>query len=363
MLARRFLLVFLGVLLMCGCSVRRAGSESESGLRGEASRDVFAMGTVFSSTVYTDKPRDEGAEEVLSSAVKELMEADGLLSWRTEGSLAWEFNEEGRADVSAASELISRTLDVCEKSGGALDITVLPLSLLWNFDKMADPDFDLESMGVPEEEEIGRVLADVGYEKLSFDAQSGILSTEDDSVQLELGAVGKGYAIDRALAAAKQDGASGMLVSAGSSIGMFGTKPDGSLFRVALRDPRGGPSDYLGILTVSDCSVSTSGDYERFFEKDGIRYHHILDPHTGYPADSGLMQVTVICDNAALGDALSTACFVLGLEKGMVLAKEYNVLAFFVDKEKNIWYNDSDILDNLDFTGSKAGYNLSGYPE
>lgn len=366
MTAKRISLLILlttFTLLLSGCSVRKTSRETEGSALAEASRDVFTMGTVFSAVLYTDPSGGLQAEEVLSDAVKELMTADNLLSWRIEDSLAWQFNEKKSADVSAAAELVSRTLDVCRKSQGALDITVLPLSRLWNFDKLADPDFDPDSMEVPEEDAIREALAHVGYEGLIFDEESSILSAEDDKLSLEMGAVGKGYAIDQTLEKAKEEGASGMLLSAGSSIGMFGTKPDGSLFRVALRDPRGSQSDYLGVLTLSDCTVSTSGDYERYFEKDGVRYHHILDPHTGYPADSGLMQVTIISENAALGDALSTACFVLGLEKGMLLAKEYNVLAFFVDKEKNIWYNDSDILDSLDFTGNKAGYNLSGYPE
>jgi thiamine biosynthesis lipoprotein len=151
------------------------------------------------------------------------------------------------------------------------------------------------------------------------------------------------------------------MINAGSTITVTGKKADGTDFHVAVRDPRGELDDYIGVLTVSDAAIATSGDYERFFEQDGVRYHHILDPRTGYPADSGLMQVTVICDNSMLADALSTACFVLGLEKGMALADRYQVMALFVDRDRQVWYNSSKIPDILDFSGEDQGYTLKAY--
>ena len=158
----------------------------------------------------------------------------------------------------------------------------------------------------------------------------------------------------------KEKGVTSGLVNLGGNAQVFGTKPDGSLWRVAVQSPDS-EDEYLGVLETKDKAIITSGGYERYFEKDGVRYHHILDPRTGYPADSGLMQVTIICDDSVIGDALSTACFVLGLDEGMNLAAKYGVNAIFVDTDKNIWYNNPDVLNYFEFTGKDSGYVLNEY--
>jgi thiamine biosynthesis lipoprotein len=314
------------------------------------------MGTVFEIRAYNTTDSD-----VIQNAEDELYACEDLISWRKEGSLADLFNSEHEADMSSVRELIETALQMSRDSNGAFDLTVLPLSKLWNFDRLEDEDFDVSEMQVPDAKTIAGTIKDIGYQKLVYDEQTGILSTDELSLEIELGAIGKGYAIEQAMKIVKASNASGGMISAGSSICVYGTKTDGSSFRVALRDPRGETDSYIGLLNVSDCSISTSGDYERYFEQDGIRYHHILDPRTGYPADSGLMQVTIICDDSMTGDALSTACFVLGLDDGMALASQYGVKAIFVDTDKNVWYNDADILDILDFYGEDAGYILQEY--
>ena len=263
--------------------------------------------------------------------------------------------------MSEMKEVFEDALQVSKDSQGAFDLTVLPLSQLWNFDKLGDSDFDVSTMKVPDKEDIAQAMAKVDYTQLKYDDATGILTTENPDIQIELGAIGKGYAIEQAKDVLKRSDASGGMVSAGSSIYVCGTKKDGSRFRVALRDPRGDENSAIGVLTLSDTTISTSGDYERYFEKDGVRYHHILDPRTGYPADSGLMQVTIICDDSVIGDALSTACFVLGLDKGMNLAAKYGVNAIFVDTDKNIWYNNPDVLNYFEFTGKDSGYVLNEY--
>jgi thiamine biosynthesis lipoprotein len=134
---------------------------------------------------------------------------------------------------------------------------------------------------------------------------------------------------------------SGAVISVGGSIVTYGQKDDGSDWSVAIAGPRSEEGDYLGILSVSgDKFVSTSGDYEKYFIKDGKRYHHILDPDTGYPAESGLISTTVLCDSGLLSDGLSTACFVLGAEKALDLLEEYGAEGILVDEEKNIYLTD-----------------------
>ena len=323
---------------------------SEQKETDDYSTQIFTMGTVFTVRAM----RDGSAKDAVFAAEEVLNRSDRLLSWRIEGSAADVFNRTHQADVSEISDLIETSLQISSESSGAFDMTILPLSQLWQFDKMEEEDFDPSDMTVPEPEQIREARDGIDYTKLKYDTDSKMLMSDDQNLQIELGAVGKGWAIDQALNVMKENGASGAMISAGSSIGLFGSKSDGSPFKVALRNPRGDISDYLGILTVTDCAISTSGDYERYFEKDGVRYHHILDPHTGYPAESGLMQVTIIGGDGALCDALSTACFILGLDEGMRLAEKHNVMAIFVDNEHKIWYNNSDINSIFELSSKES---------
>lgn len=342
--------VALFQLVCCGRVQEQQGKVTDD------SSYIFTMGTVFEIRVFSDD-----ANSVIQEAEQELYACDKLISWRREGSLADQFNTKHEADVSEISQVIETALEISRSSGGAFDLTVLPLSVLWDFDRMGDSDFDISEMKVPDSSFIMEALEKVDYTQLHYDTESGMLTTENTDIHIELGAIGKGYAIEKARKVLKDSGVVGGLISAGSSICVYGTKNDGTDFRVALRDPRGDENSAIGILSLTDTTISTSGDYERYFEQDGIRYHHILDPRTGYPADSGLMQVTIICEDSVLGDALSTACFVLGLDEGMKLAADYGVLAIFVDKDKHIWYNNSDILNIFEFIGKNSGYVLQEY--
>ncbi|MCR4671654.1 MAG: FAD:protein FMN transferase [Lachnospiraceae bacterium] len=337
------------VLLMSGC---RKASEDEN----DKSAYTYAMGTLIQVRVI-----GENAQDKVYAAQQELARIDDLISYRTEGSLAESFNNGHETDMSEIADLLELSLSMSEETGGAFDITVLPLTETWQFDRMEEDGFDSESMTVPAEEDIQEALAKIGYEKLDFDEESGVLSCDEDGVRIEFGAAGKGYAIGKTVRLLKEQGADAALISAGSTIACFGTKDDGELWKIAVRDPRGEVSDYIALLSLTDTTVSTSGDYERYFVQDGVRYHHIVNSLTGFPADSGLMQVTIICEDCALGDALSTACFLLGLDEGISLANKYNVGAIFVDTDKNVWYNKNSVFSSLEFKGESSGYTLCEY--
>ena len=158
-----------------------------------------------------------------------------------------------------------------------------------------------------------------------------------EGMQLDLGAAGKGLALQEIQALlAERPEISGAVISLGGSILTFGSKPDGSTWRVGIMNPEDTSSN-IGILSLEgQWCVSTSGDYERYAEIDGVRYHHILDPETGYPADSGVRGVTILTKEGLAGDALSTACFILGPEKGMALARKYGAEALFVLEDGEI---------------------------
>ena len=240
----------LGVLLLLLLLVFQAAACQKTAAQGDTEEDgtassyIFTMGTVFDIRVFA-----EDASEIMQEAEQALYGCDSLLSWREEGSLAYRFNTEHQADMSEMKEVFEDALQVSKDSQGAFDLTVLPLSQLWNFDKLGDSDFDVSTMKVPDKEAIAQAMAKVDYTQLKYDDATGILTTENPDIQIELGAIGKGYAIEQAKDVLKRSDASGGMVSAGSSIYVCGTKKDGSRFRVALRDPRGDENSAIGVLT------------------------------------------------------------------------------------------------------------------
>lgn len=222
-----------------------------------------------------------------------------------------------------------------EKSEGAFDITIGGVTRLWNLDVWAASE-NQDAFEVPEEAAIRAALENCGSGKLHWEEEKSLLYLPE-KMSLDLGAVGKGIALDgllEKLQANKKVG--GAVISVGGSVLVYGEKPDGSSFRIGIVNPFQ-PSEYLGTLELKgEWCVSTSGDYERYVEKDGKRYHHIINPDTGYPGGKRSLQ----CDGAFRKRfperALSTACFVLGSERGKALAESYGAEAVFVEKDGRI---------------------------
>ncbi len=276
------------LLLAAGC----AGEEKPS------VKTVFAMDTVMELTAYGNK-----AEAALSSVEKEIFRIDAALDRRDSGEAA-AVNENGGGKVSdETAGLIKRAVEISRSTGGAFDITVAPVVDLWGF-------YD-KAYRVPSEQEIAAALEKVGYENISVDG--GEVKLKPGS-RIDLGGIAKGYASERAAELLRENGVSSGIVSLGGNVMAVGSRLDGKPWRVAVQNPDGG--EYAGVVEVRDMAVVTSGDYQRFFEKDGKRYHHIIDPETGFPADSGLRSVTVVCSSGVLADGLSTALFVMGLDRG-----------------------------------------------
>ena len=296
---------------------------------------AFAMGSYVQQTVWGREPEPEAAA---AEAVQGIEELEREISWRRDGGVAHVNSQAGGEPVAlsdSVGELLAEMMELCERSSGALDVTLGPVTRLWDFDN--EPK-------LPDEKELKEAMALVGYTRLSMDSEEYMyaVSNEDGShtdclgvryhvslpepgMALDLGAVGKGAACDSAVSRyICADGVSGAVIAVGGSVGLYGQKPGGGDWQVGVRDPEGSGS--LGVLSLPGGFVSTSGSYEKYFEQDGKKYHHILDPRTGYPAESGLVSVTVWCPPGmdvkypgALSDGLATACFVLGLEAGMEL--------------------------------------------
>lgn len=330
---RAVLYMLLSLSVLCGCEKQPQG----------ISKVDTAMGTVMQETLYvTDIEKGELAATEILSEINELEQ--GYLSWRLESAEiaklnAQAGNPEGFMLSRELREDLEQIWEVSKKSDGALDITVGQVIQLWNLDTFAkDKETKQKEFKVPSEESLQEVLDKTGYEKVTLEEGSIWLPA---GMSLDLGAVGKGIACDRIGNYLKNsEEIQGAVVSVGGSIVTYGSKPDGSAFRVAIVHPRE-EGAFLGTVTLQgEWYVSTSGDYERYIEKDGVRYHHIMNPKTGYPADSGVLSVTILSKSGLLSDALSTACFVLGTEEGMKLAQEFGAEALLVTKELEMIYTD-----------------------
>lgn len=329
-----------GLLLLAVCGAGLSGCAAADGKareRAEAYRETgLAMGTVVTQTLYTGgESGAQDAEEIAGEVWTLLSDTEKELSWRMEDSWVDRINrsagtKEGvRLDEDFATDLAA-LWEVSAASGGALDLTIAPVVRLWNIDE-----WTVSGEGkLPEREQIEEALAYTGYERVILDGERICLP---EGFGLDLGAVGKGMACDRILELMKEKkNVEAAVFSLGGNILTFGTKPDGTAWRVGIVDPADKDS-FLGRLELyGTWVVTTSGDYERYVEVDGVRYHHIIDPDTGYPADSGVRSVTILSDSGMLGDALSTACFVLGPEKAMELARRYEVEILIVTAEEEV---------------------------
>ena len=260
-------------------------------------RTFFAMDTVMTLRLY-----EGGDENTLDQAEARVRELEGLWSVTDGTSEISTLNHDGSAELSPeTAELLGAALDMCRRTDGALDISTYPVLRAWGF--------TTGEYSVPGGEAIAALLPLVDYGRVALEAGAAALPP---GMEIDLGSVAKGYTGDALAALLKQGGAASALLDLGGNIQAVGSKPDSSPWRVAIRDPAGDGN--IGVVEVVDQVVVTSGGYERYFEEDGVRYWHIIDPATGWPARSGLASVTVVGESGLLCDGLSTALFVMGRE-------------------------------------------------
>jgi thiamine biosynthesis lipoprotein len=268
-------------------------------------RTRFMMGTYV--TVFVGGPERE-AKAAAEAALNRMEEVDDKFHAQNPDSPIYAFNNRGTPVTdSEVLRVVRAALELSRKTDGAFDITVAPLVELWGF-------FG-DSPRLPEPAEIEDARARVGYERLVI--EDGALRRLDDRTRIDLGAIAKGYAVGEGLRVLVDMGITSALIDAGGDIYALGRR-SGALWKVGIRSPR--DEELLGYIEVEDTAVMGSGDYERFFIKDGVRYHHIIDPSTGYPARR-LTGITVVCPDPMMADAWATALFVLGPEKGMKLVE------------------------------------------
>jgi thiamine biosynthesis lipoprotein len=272
------------------------------------------------------------SRSAMAAAFQEFERVGALLDERRPESVTALLNREASSRKVAVNEevfsILASSLMTSDASGGAFDITVGPLTKLWGFDTGGH---------LPADGEIEGALRKVGYKHLMLDQDSSSVGFDINGMALDMGAVGKRWALDRVAGILRERGVSHAIIDAGGDIRVLGTRPDGTPWRIGVQHPRE-PGRLLATLEVTDAAVITSGDYERFFERDGVRYHHIIDPATGRPA-SACRSVTLVAPTAM--EASATAAFVLGPERGIAYLRSLpGVHGLIVDAAGGLHWTD-----------------------
>ena len=302
------------------------------------------MDTIMSLSAYGPKAQD-GVE----AAIGEINRLQKLLSVTDEDSEVWKLNHGNGAPLSVSEDtrtLLDAAAQMGERSGGALDVTLYPVTRAWGF--------TTGSYQVPGPAVLQELLTHVDYRAI---LREGDTVTLPQGTEIDFGALAKGYAGERCALLMKDMGITSALLSLGGNIQTVGAKEDGSPWRVLVQDPKGDGGDYEGTLELVDQAAVTSGGYQRYFEEDGVRYWHIIDPATGAPARSGLQSVTIVGTSGTACDGLSTALFVLGRDGAVNYWRQYGGFeAVLVDDSDTVWIT-AGLADKFTLNND-AGYTL-----
>jgi len=299
----------------------------------EHSKNVFALNTWINIRIYAGR---EGPK-ILDRAVQRIDEIERRMSITIEDSDVSRINSNaGIQPVKVHDDtfkVIEKALEYSRLSEGTFDITIYPIVQLWGITS--------EHPRVPSDEEIRERLRLVDYRKVVLNKEEGTVYLQEKGMGIDLGAIAKGYAADEVVRVLKQAGVKRALINMGGNVIVLGKKPNDQPWRIGIQDPRSdGVRRHIAVVEAVNESVVSSGDYERYIEdvykKTGVRYHHIFDTSTGYPADSGLMATTVVAENSIDADALSTIVFVMGADKGLDIVEQLGnseAMAVTVDKK------------------------------
>lgn len=339
------LLIILVVIAAAGCDAQPSG-------RQKISKDFFYMDTLINITVYSsDQVKGQEAVEKAAGEFQRINNLVGRFSGKNlpdpQSSDVYRVNEKaGIEPVQVSNDtlaMVERAKYFTELSGGAFNFAIGPVMDLWCFGG--------EKCRVPTAAELKKTLALTNYREVVIDKIAKTIFLPKKGMIMDLGGVAKGYATDLAVKSLRSAGIKSALVNAGGNVFTVGSKPDGSPWKIGIQDPRD-ENNVVAIVSVTDSAVVSSGDYERYFEKNGVRYHHIIDPANGNPA-RGLIGTTIIMDNSTDADILSTSMFVLGAEKGMALQKKLpGVEIVFINDRKEISFTDT-LEGKIEFTNQE----------
>lgn len=338
----RLIILLILILVTTGCVKKQNLNDSKSPAKPNSSsktepitRTEFLMDTVMTIKLY-----DKYDEKILDTVFARLEEIENRMSTTIENSDVSKINENAGIKPVKVNEdtyfVINEAKYYAEISKGAYDPTIGPLVDLWNI-----VSGEKERDSIPTTREIEEKKALVNYKNLEL-LDNNQVFLKEKNMKINLGGIVKGYAADEVKRILTENGVNAAIIDLGGNVFAHGEKTDGSSWNIGIQNPFEYTGNYLGIIQVIDSSIVTSGDYERFFEYNGKRYHHILDSKTGYPAENEITGVSIISRRSIDGDALSTTLFVLGLDNGMELVNSLeDVEAIFVTKDKSVYLTDN----------------------
>lgn len=317
-LALVIILIFSFFLTGCGKS-----SESDQFV----TKDSFMMGTLVTVKVFGPK-RDEAAQKVLD----EIKRLENLMSINIEESEISQINANaGQKPVKVSDDtfiVISGALEYAEMTDGLFDPSIGPLVKLWGI--------GTHNAKVPTQEELEKALTLVNYKDVILNKREQTVYLKKAGMIIDVGGIAKGYAADQAIDIFKKHQIKNGFLNIGGNVIVHGPKPNNELWRIGIQDPRAVRDEIMAVASLQDQAVVTSGDYERYIIRDGKRYHHILNPKTGYPVDRGLMSASMVGTSSFHADALSTSVFLLGQEEGMKLAKDKGFDVMLITKDQQV---------------------------
>lgn len=304
----------------------------------------FVLGTLGQIHVYSESEKQ--GTQAIKNAYTRIRNIENMMSTSIEGSDIFLLNEyAGDQQVNVDQEtlyVINRGLLYYDLTEGDFNIALGSLINLWSIGK--------DTARVPSHEEITEAMKHTNISDISIDNQTVII--KDANMRIDLGGVAKGYAVDEAIKVLRSEGITSGLVNLGGDVYALGNKSDGTPWNVGIQDPELG-SGVIGSVPLVDKSIVTSGDYERYFMEGDVRYHHIIDPKTGYPVQNNLRSVTIISDLSIDGDVLSTAIFIMGVDKGMALIESLdNIEGIIITSEKEI-YASSGIKESIKISDNR----------
>lgn len=338
MFNKRYLIIFsiliTGLVFLTACS-----DKSEL---PEAKDKVFLMDTLVQMRAH-----GENAEIAVKESMKRIEEIEDLMSKTIELSDIYKLNNNPNTEIKINEQTLSvliKAKEYAKITEGDFDPTIGALVELWGIGS--------ENASVPAQSDIEETLSNIGYQYLKLYKNSAEITRSH--VKLDLGGIAKGYAAEEVKKVVQKYEIKHAFVNLGGNVLVIGDKVDGSPWKIGIQDPREGRGNVMAIIDAVDLTIVTSGNYERYFEEDGKLYHHIIDPKTGYPAENNLLSVSIISKNSFDADALSTAVYVMGLERGMqFIEKMENIDVMFITKELDVYFSSGlkDIINinNSDF--------------
>ena len=325
--------LLLCTILLSGCKSTENTENSQTASQ-PLQETALKLNTVVTITIY-----DSQDQALLDQAMAICDKYEKIFSRTLETSELYQLNHKQLDPIEGTdnsyqiskplADLISTGLYYSQTTNGAFDIAIAPLTSLWNFTD--------EDPVPPSDNDIHSALSACGYQHV--DLQDQIITFDSSDVQIDLGAVAKGYIADRIKEYLVSKGIKSGIINLGGNVLCIGSKPNGTPFKIGIQKPFADRNETEAVMDITNKSVVSSGIYERYFRYEGNFYHHILNPQTGYPYQNDLISVTIICDQSVMGDALSTSCFALGLEKGLAYADSLeNVQAVFITSDYQMYY-------------------------